>query len=590
MSTHKAKRTYLQSLRQLVIDESKVARQRIDELWGQSLNQRVARGFAIEQVDILAIKGNELTLGCQENNSRFREGDILCLHRGDPTAQPNVMVSLKWDNETQLRVTTNDPSIYMGEFQQKMTGWILDEGYLDLSQHILQALQDVADTGRGRDHILPLLMGEAEPKTNSSRQEIGHEMAKSDSLEHPLNEKQREALANAYASDSLYLIQGPPGTGKTAVLALLAHAHASDGERVLVTGFTHRAINNALQKCSELHDLDEPLIKIGQASRADGLGSIENFETFDEAQPTLPSEGGYIIGATPFATRSRMSGVEFDTVIFDEASQITLPLAIMGMLRGQKYIFIGDEKQLPPVLQTSGVSSKLSQSIFATLKQHDYESSTMLTTTYRMNATLTAWPSQTFYDKALIADERVADQQLELGKPLKNQFKQLLDPQHSVVFWDLQHKNETMRSRLEADAIADLLAELLRVGVSSDEIGVIAPYRLQGRLIRNKLRRYDWTHEIRDNLIVDTVERMQGQERDVILISMTTSDPNFAASLADFLFQPERLNVSITRARRKLIVVGSSHLLKTKPDHAQGQALVDLHDSFLQTCHTVWRR
>ena len=159
-----------------------------------------------------------------------------------------------------------------------------------------------------------------------------------------LNDSQAEAFAQAYATDTTYLIQGPPGTGKTRVLAYLARALVENGERVLVTAFTHRAINNALNKLAEVAP-DTPAIKIGEVSRADGL-LVENYEDFD-ASPLAEMSEGYVIGATPFATRSqRLGGVEFETVIFDEASQITLPLAIMGMLSAKRFIFIGDQRQL----------------------------------------------------------------------------------------------------------------------------------------------------------------------------------------------------------------------------------------------------
>jgi DNA replication ATP-dependent helicase Dna2 len=129
------------------------------------------------------------------------------------------------------------------------------------------------------------------------------------------------------------------------------------------------------------------------------------------------------------------------------------------------------------------------------------------------------------------------------------------------VFVDLRHRNATTSSMAEASLICDLIAELLACGVKPDEIGVVTPYRAQARTIRNLLHSMPPDSEQRRKIIVDTVERMQGQERDVILLSLTTSNPAFAAGIADFFLQPERLNVAITRARVKLIIVGSSHLL-----------------------------
>jgi len=124
----------------------------------------------------------------------------------------------------------------------------------------------------------------------------------------------------------------------------------------------------------------------------------------------------------------------------------------------------------------------------------------------------------------------------------------------------------------------------------------VVPYRAQSRLIRSLLRRTmggDTAHrdapahsmEGWERIVVDTVERMQGQEREVVLVSFATANPAFAAQIADFFFQPQRLNVAVTRPRTKLILVGSHHMLdadQIDPSHAEAVALLrDLIDSCL---------
>src|SRR5690606_29063172 len=108
----------------------------------------------------------------------------------------------------------------------------------------LDALDEAGDTLAGRTRILPLLMGYARPSIDPQRYERG--LAMGDGF--GLNYSQTEAFAQAYATDLVYLIQGPPGTGKTRLLAHLAQTLVADGERVLITSFTHRAINNALTR------------------------------------------------------------------------------------------------------------------------------------------------------------------------------------------------------------------------------------------------------------------------------------------------------------------------------------------------------
>ncbi|MCP4426841.1 MAG: AAA family ATPase, partial [Chloroflexi bacterium] len=462
-------------------------------------------------------------------------------------------------------------------FAQK-TGWTLDVGFLDLSGYILSALAEAGDTEIGRERILPLLMGEAEPLIDPGLYARGLEIG--ETLE--LNWSQTEALANAYAADLAYLVQGPPGTGKTRVLASLARALAHDGERVLICSFTHRAINNALNALVK-QDPELDAIKVGHPIQARDLRAF-NYENF-HASPLADMSGGYVVGATPFAPRTkRLQSVAFDTVIFDEASQITLPLAVMGMLAGHRYIFFGDQKQLPPVLTTRLTGGALRDSVFGYLAGQNFD--TMLAETYRLNAVLTAWPSAQFYDGLLTSVPTIAHRCIQYPNP-PVKLANILHPDEPKVFWDLAHHNNTVYSQKEATAVVDLITTLLACGVPAEEIGVVAPYRAQGRLIRNLLRKYVPEPSIRRQLVVDTVERMQGQERDVIILSLTTSNPGFAANVAEFFFQPERLNVAITRPRSKLIIVGSRFVLNTQTTNPALQETVQLLENLLESCTTI---
>ena len=572
--------TFLRKLRLLVLDEAATQRRNTEQVWAKPVPARVAEGRAVEGLRIVGIQPNgHIDLACERNSSRFREGDILCLNRGDPFALPQVMVTLESDDELHLTISVEQPGLNWGELERQPAGWILDEGYLDLSQYVLDALDETADRAVGRERILPLLMGLARPILDTTRAERALAWADLQGL----NWSQSEALAYAYATDSGYLVQGPPGTGKTRVLAHLAQLLVEDGERVLVTAFTHRAINNALNKLQKVSS-KIPVAKIGQATRADDL-LTENYEDFTSS-PFADMSCGYVIGATPFATRTRrLSGVEFETVIFDEASQITLPLAIMGMLAGKKYIFVGDQKQLPPVLSTHH-SESLGSSVFAWLAGRGFD--TMLTQTYRLNAELAEWPSRQFYDGALQPAEAAAKRRLSLPRP-PTRLAYILNPADPKVFLDLRHRNTTTRSQAEASAVVDLITALLECGFPPAEIGVVAPYRAQGREIRNLLRKAVPDATVRRQIITDTVERMQGQERDLVIVSLTTSNPAFAAGLAEFFFQPERLNVAITRPRMKLIVVGSQHVLNAQPAEPELRASVELLRDLLASCtyHTL---
>ena len=209
-----------------------------------------------------------------------------------------------------------------------------------------------------------------------------------------------------------------------------------DGERVLVTAFTHRAINNALNAINQVAALT-PAAKIGEPSRADDL-EVENYLSFG-GSPMSSMGGGYAIGATPFATRTkRLDGVEFDTVIFDEASQITVPLAVMGMLPARKFIFIGDHQQLPPVLQSVSPTEAAHKSIFGHLAGRGFD--TVLETTYRLNNDLARWPSRQFYGGRVRPADGVGDRVLVLHSP-PLRFNEVLEPRQVKVFIDIGHRN-----------------------------------------------------------------------------------------------------------------------------------------------------
>lgn len=572
-SSRKAR--FLNDLKDLVLTETAVQRQQVHAHWEKPLATRVADGYAIDGVALQEIRDDELVaLTCSRNISRFRPGDILCLSRNDPFAHDSVMVNLVEDEETELLISCDGLVDWDSVFAQK-TGWTLDIGLLDLSNYILGALAEAGDSDIGRERILPLLMAEIEPGIDPVLYAQGLDIGETQEL----NWDQGEALANAYATDLAYLVQGPPGTGKTRVLAALARALAYDGERVLICSFTHRAINNALNALVKL-DPELGVIKVGHPLQAQDL-QAPNYENFHES-PLADESGGYVVGATPFAPRTkRLQSVEFDTVIFDEASQVTLPLAVMGMLAGHKYIFFGDQKQLPPVLTTRLTGGALRDSIFGYLAGKNFDR--MLTETYRLNDALTAWPSAQFYDGLLTAVPSAAQRRIQYPTP-PTRLAAILHPDEPKVFWDLAHHNNTVYSTKEAYAVVDLITTLLASGIAAEEIGVVAPYRAQGRVIRHLLREYVPETAVRRHIVVDTVERMQGQEREVIILSLTTSNPGFAANVADFFFQPERLNVAITRPRSKLIIVGSRFVLNTQTADLALQETVRLLENLLETC------
>jgi DNA replication ATP-dependent helicase Dna2 len=566
---------FLQKLRKFVQDEANTQYRALEKQWSLPLQERVARGWAIEGLRVEQMRNGMARLSCATNDSRFREGDLVLLHRDNPHDPDALHFDLQYDGETDLELGLMKGNEVALAAQTE--GWVMDQDWFDSSTFYLDALNAVADTNLGRSTILPLLQGTLTPRIDYAR----YERAQKELQNAGLNESQIESVAMSYATDLLHLIQGPPGTGKTLMLAHLARLLVADGQRIFVTALTHRAIHNALNKIAKV-DSSIPVCKIGEERHTGDL-DVPNYENFGKSRFGERS-GGYVIGGTPFARQSkRLSGVEFDVVLFDEASQITLPLAIMGMLAGSKYIFIGDENQLQPVSILSA-AEPTHTSIFNHLSGQGNES--MLNVTYRLNDTLTKWPSRTFYKNELRSSEDSIGRRLNLS-PEVTPWDFVLDPDSPAVFLDLCQENTTVRSRVEADVVLELILSLLMREVSPEDIGVVVSYRAQSRLIRSLIRRNLSDSEISNRLIVDTVERMQGQERDIIIVSFATSSARFASQVADFLFQPQRLNVAVTRPRTKLILVGSSNMLNADQYDSSQKEAMDLVRDLIGSCHHI---
>jgi len=566
---------FLQRLRRFVQHEADAQHRALENQWSRPLQDRVARGWAVEGLHLAQLKNGIARMACATNDSRFREGDLVLLHQDDPHDPDAIHCELQYDGETDLEVSLIRGNDYLLTAQSG--GWIMDQDWFDSSPFYLEALNAVADSQLGRSTILPLLDNSLTPKIDYAR----YERARLELKNAGLNESQLEAVALSYATDLLHLIQGPPGTGKTLMLAHLARLLVAEGRRVFVTALTHRAIHNALNKIPRVDDAI-PVCKIGEGRHAGDL-DVPNYERFDQSR-FGENSGGYVIGATPFALQSRrLSGVEFDVVLFDEASQITLPLAIMGMLAGSKYIFIGDENQLPPVTVFSA-SEDRPASIFRYLSGRGHE--TMLDVTYRLNDVLTKWPSRTFYRNELRPSEEAASRRLNLSREV-TRWDRVLDPDSPAVFLDLCHQNTTVRSRIEADVVMELILSLLMRDVAPEEIGVVVPYRAQSRLIRSLIRRNLLDSDLASRLVVDTVERMQGQEREVVIVSFATASAKFAAQVADFLFQPQRLNVAVTRPRTKLILVGSHHMLDADQYDENHKETMDMLRGLIDSCYVI---
>jgi len=542
-------------LGRFVVEEHALQRETMRRLWASPLAERVEDGRCIPGLRVVRQSGPGIWwLECAANDSRFREGDLVRLSRGDPQL-PFLEAVVRQIGDTFVEIQ-QWRELGADRCSLGLTDVCIDESYIDLEDRYRDAIEDLGRTELGRNRILPLLQGSLHPQIDATEFDETFERATRDNL----NDRQAEAVANAEASDVCWLIQGPPGTGKTHVLAWVIVDLLERGERVLVTSFTHRAINNVLAAVAARIPTTRRLAKVAAFSDPLLPAAVEQREKYRDL--SFVKEGfrdGCVIGATPFALRSsRLGGVDFDTVVIDEASQVTLPLAVMAMLAGKRYIFAGDHRQLPPVTISRSPREAVALSVFGRLAGRGYD--TMLHVTHRLNDALCRWPSDTFYASRLQAHPRAAARRLALT-PTAVEWAEILDPQHSVVWVAVPHHGCRTYAPEECTLAADLLEVLHAGGLGWDAMGVVVPYRRQARYLRQRLAAHQPDRRAPAALVIDTVERMQGQEREVVLVSFTTSDEEFAWRLQEFLLLPQRLNVAATRPRTKLIVLASPALL-----------------------------
>lgn len=559
-----------------VLAERDAAFAQIRTIWAKPLDERVDKGYAIRDLKLSAVdvgqKGSvELVLEAPDDQSRFREGDVVRITVDGCPSDP-----LKILAEGRI-VSTENGQVVVEAKRHNLTvgdsGLVIDMSHVDLTERYQRALNTLVATRRGCERIVPLLLGRIEPTIQRGI------VDRNELLGESFNDQQIQAIEASAGTDLCHLVQGPPGTGKTKVLArlVLQLLKQKPNARIFVTSFTHRAIENALSSILKAGLPPEVLFKVGERALDPTLPRVANAD----ALPKNRSAGPLVVGATPFALSSRLMGLEFDWVIVDEASQMTLPLAIMAMLVSDRWIFFGDDKQMPPVVQSMSSKEAVERSVFGLLRDGGYN--VMLQTTYRLPPEIAAWPSKRFYDGRLKSGGAAVSRRLCLGQ-VPEGLKQILSPDACLVHVACLHRMSRAASPEEAKTAADIIYALASVGFPLEEVGVVVPYRRQARLIREQLLVRGLSYDQIRDMVVDTVERMQGQEREVVLVSMTTSSLEFANDLSDFLFMPERLNVAITRPRSKLIVLASPVWLTEFPD---AMPAAKMFADFLRHCHRV---
>jgi len=430
-------------------------------------------------------------------------------------------------------------------------------------------------------------------------------------LAHALNAEQAAALDLADRAADVALVHGPPGTGKTTVLVEVVRRAAARGERVLAAAPSNLAVDNlaerldaaglrcvrlghparvlpslhalTLEARAEAHEshriakaiVDEALALRREARkrkqrRGPGRFSASRAQERDarallaearaleaRAEEEVLDRAEVVLATLTSIDAPALAGRRFGLAVVDEATQAVEPAAYLALLRAERAVLAGDPMQLPPtVLSAEAQAGGLGRSLFERLfDAHGDAVKVTLAEQHRMNARIMAFPSEALYDGALRAHPRVADRTLPGD----------VAPLEVVDTSGMGHEEETppgSESRVnpaEAEMVAAEVRAILARGPSPGEVAVISPYDGQVQRLRELL-----AAEVEAGLEVDTVDGFQGREKEAVVVSLVRANPDGEVG---FLADVRRMNVAITRARVKLVVVGDGATVSRHPFH-----------------------
>ena len=260
-----------------------------------------------------------------------------------------------------------------------------------------------------------------------------------------------------------------------------------------------------------------------------------------------------ILSTNSSAALDSISQVKFDVAVVDEASQATLPSVLIPIAKAHRFILAGDHKQLPPTI-ISSQAYDLQDTLFESLIEKYPLKSQLLNVQYRMNKRLMEFPNSEFYNNNLKSDSSVDNISLKDISSINDDNSFLFIDTSDVENYEKHLKDlKSIVNHLEARIALKIADDYLKSGISPDDIGIISPYADQVKIISNKT-----------DIEVKSVDGFQGREKEIIIISAVRSNDYGEIG---FLKDLRRLNVAITRAKRKLIIIGNGRTLKHDPTY-----------------------
>jgi len=456
-----------------------------------------------------------------------------------------------------------------------------------------------------------------------------------------LNATQQAAVNKIIRANELAIVHGPPGTGKTTTLVQAIKTLIKQGEqRILVTAPSNTAVDLLSEKLAEegLNVLrvgnparvSDRLMALTLDSKIASHSSIKEIKRlkkqagefkdmahkykrsfgraereqrkalFDEAYKILKDVGrmeqyiiddvtakaqvvtATLVGANHYTVR----GLQYNTVVIDEAGQAIEPACWIPILKGKKLVLAGDHCQLSPTIKSAAAAKGgLSTTLLEKCISLHPQAVTLLEEQYRMHELIMGYSSKVFYEDRLRAHGSVAQHVLyDTAKPLA-----FIDTAGCGFEEKVENKNisnpeeATLLFRHLVRLVADLGAHYTAADFPT--IAIISPYREQLHVLKEQLEHLPELKPYAHKISVNTIDSFQGQERDIVYISMTRSNDS---GIIGFLSDTRRMNVAMTRARKKLVIVGDSATLSRFPFYADFITYAETHNAYGSAWDENW--
>ena len=563
------------------------------------------RGSEIGRGDYLTIELERTTH--QDIFHQFRSGMPAVFFTNHDPKKDRIEGTISHQNGNKLKITIKDDELPEWSRDGKLgVDLLFDDNSYDEMNDALKTASELAE----KNTLIQVLTGEKNPTFvdfNAGGVLNPASVGK-------LNESQSKAVNKILLANELAVVHGPPGTGKTTTLIQAIKALIKqENQKILVVAPSNTAVDLLSEKLSE-EGLN--VLRVGNPARVSerlqrltleakmaehdylketkrlkkqamefknmahkykkSFGKSERDQRkalFDEAHKIMKEVGNteqYIIddivsktqvvtatlvGANHYTIRN----LEYNTVVIDEAGQALEPACWIPILKAKKVILAGDHCQLSPTIKSNEAAKNgLSETLLEKCIKLHPESVTLLEEQYRMNENIMGYSSLVFYEDKLKAHESVA-------KSL------LFDNDSPLLFIDtagcgFEEKLEGTSSTNPDEAafsfkhISLFINELSKKYTIENfpSIAVISPYKQQINLLKTQFEHSPDLHKYKENISVNTIDSFQGQERDIVYISLTRSNDKGEIG---FLSDIRRMNVAMTRARKKLVVIGDSATL-----------------------------